>query len=249
MMRKKQIFVFVLSVVFVLIMLVSVYMMFTVNKVNVRFFVYTDSDETVELQEEFNKFTGKNLLFFDTDSVYKKVDVGPRYEIQSVKKSFPDTIEVEVRERRERFVVSFGNENYVVSDEGYVLGVAEGNDNLITINLSGITVDQPVLGLKLSCDHDDDLFNAFALTNVDGVVDAVKEMTVEYVGKTLRSVIFLTATDVRIRIPMATEYGIQKTETAFKVFFNEVRDYIKSYSEIRVDIQPDGTLRTVWVQQ
>lgn len=247
-MTKKKIIISAISIVFAVVTVISVFMMFTVKEVKVKFSVYTDTNETRTLQEKFDKFTDKNLIFFNADEV-RSVDVGSRFEIESVKKSYPNVIKVSVKERKERFVVSFGDDYYVISDEGYVLDCASDTNGLIKVNLSGITLNEPVLGVKLSSDRDDDLYNAITLANVSGVVDACNEMTVEYVGKTMRSVIFLTKTDVKIRIPMATEYGKEKTQTAFNAYFNETRDYIKSYSEIRVDIQPDGTLKCVWVQQ
>ena len=256
-MKSKKLLILAISIVFSIVIIISVFMMFTVKEVDVKFSVYTDTNKTVELQEKFDKFTGKNLIFFDVNEIYEKVDVGSRFEITGVKKSFPNVIEVCVQERKERFSFTFGEDTFVLSDEGYVLDKTT-NDSLIKINLVNITANEPVIGEKLSTDHDEDLFNAMALcsvdgvvdaTAVDGIVDATKEITIEYIGRTMRSVIFLTKTDVKIRIPMATEYGKEKTETGFKAYFNEDRDYIKSYNEIRVDIQPDGTLKTVWIQQ
>jgi len=250
-MRKNKILIATLSAVFAIVMVISVFMMFTVKKVEVDFTVYTDTDKTVSLQEQFNQFTGKNLIFFDTDKV-EKVDVGPEFEITSVEKSFPNVIKVKVSERKARFSFEFGGKTYVISNQGYVLREAKEGENLLKINLSNVIANEPVLGQKLSSDHDEDLYNALMLADVEGVVDASKEMTVEYVGRTMRSVIFLTKTDVKIRIPMAIEYGDQKTSAGFTAYFNEDRDYIKSYNEIRVDAQKDGNqirLNVVWVQQ
>ena len=248
-MKSKRILIGVLSVIFVAVVIIAVFMMFTIKEVNVKFSVYSDSVNTIELQEKFNKYNGENLIFLDAKEISKKVDVGPRFEIESVKKSYPNVLEINVKERKERFVISLSSGDYIISDQGYVLGTATGEEKLVRINLSGISVNDVVLGQKIITDHDEDFYNALTLADVEGVVDASNEMTVEYVGKTLRSVIFLTKTDVRIRIPMATEYGVEKTQTGFSAYFNESRDYIKSYSEIRVDIQPDGTLKTVWIQQ
>ena len=248
-MKSKRILISALSVIFVVVVIIAVFIMFTIKEVNVNFSVYSDTANTNELQEKFDKFSGDNLIFLNTKDVYKKVDVGPRFEIESVKKSYPNVLEVSVKERKERFVISLSSGDYIISDQGYVLGMATGEEKLVRINLSGINVNDVVLGQKITTDHDEDFYNALTLADVDGVVDASSEMTVEYVGKTLRSVIFLTKTDVKIRIPMATEYGVEKTQTGFSAYFNENRDYIKSYNEIRVDIQPDGTLKTVWIQQ
>jgi hypothetical protein len=214
----------------------------------VNFSVYSDTANTTELQEKFDKFAGDNLIFLDTKDV-ESVDVGSRFEIESVKKSYPNVLDVKVVERKERFLISISSVDYIVSDQGYVLDVASGDEKLIRINLSGIVANEPTLGQKITTDHDEDFYNALTIADVEGVVDASREMTIEYVGRTLRSVIFLTKTDVKIRIPMATEHGKDKAETGFDAYFNDSRDYIKSYNEIRVDIQPDGKLLAVWVQQ
>ena len=248
-MKKNKILIAMLLSVFAVVMVISVFMMFTVKKVEVDFTVYTNTDKTISLQEQFNQFTGKNLVFFDITSVEEKVDVGPEFEITSVEKSFPNVIKVKVSERKARFSLEFGGKTYVISDQGYVLREMQEDENLLEITLSNVVANEPVLGQKLSSDHDEDLYNALNLAAIDGVVDASKEMTVEYVGKTMRSVVFLTKTDVKIRIPMALEYGSQKTQAGFDAYFNEDSDYIKSYNEIRVDVQQDGSLKVVWVQQ
>ena len=248
-MKSKKILIISLPILFVLVVVFAVFMMFTVEKVNVDYTVFSGASKTQTIQDKFDTFLGKNLLTLNLGEV-ESVDVGSRYEIESVKKTFPNLIEVKVIERKEAFLVEYNGTKYVVSDKGYVLDEYDGvNDKLVPIKLNGITLYQPVVGEMISSDHNEDLYNAIKLARLDCVVDASKEVTVEYVGKTLRSVIFLTHTDVKIRISMPLENGEAKAEAVFDAYVNEERDYIKSYNEIRVDDLADGKYRITWVKQ
>ena len=86
-MKSKRILIGILSIVFVAVIIIAVFMMFTVKEVNVNFSIYSDTANTTELQEKFDKFAGDNLIFLDTKDV-ESVDVGSRFEIESVKSDY-----------------------------------------------------------------------------------------------------------------------------------------------------------------
>ena len=250
-MRSKRVLVGILSAVFIIITLISVVMMFTVKKVSVDFSVYNDTDETITLQKKFDEFVGKNLLFFDLDKI-ETVDVGPCFEIESVKKSFPNVIEVKILQRKERFVVVHEGKHYVLSDEGYVMKEISGDygsRDYVKINLKNITITSLNLGERIKTNHDEDVLRAIAFATVDGVVDATKEITVEYVGETSRTASFTTHTDVILRFINSHKYDKSDVAKAFHAYFNDERDYIKSYNEIVISKLDDGEIAISWSKE
>lgn len=247
-MRSKRVLVGILSAVFIVITIVSIFMMFTVKKVTVDFSVFDNADNTLDIQKQFDEYVGENLLFFNIDKL-RDVDVGPCYEIESVKKSYPNVIEVKISQRKERFVCEFNDKIYVLSDEGYAMKEISGDyssRDYVKINLNNVSILDVTLGEKIKTDHDVDVFTAIAFATVDGVVDATKEITVEYVGQTSRSVSFTTHTDVVIRFINSFKYDKSDVAKAFSAYFNSDNDYIKSYNEIVVSKLDDGDIAINW---
>lgn len=250
-MRSKRVLVGLLSAVFIVITVVSIFMMFTVKKVSVDFSVYDDTDNTLEIQAKFDEFVGENLLFFDAKKL-NEVDVGACFKIESVKKSYPNVINVKITQRKERFVCEYNEKYYVLSDEGYVMKEISSDyssRDYIKINLKNVSITDISLGQKIKTDHDQDVFTAIAFATVDGVVDATKEITVEYVGQTSRTASFTTHTDVVLRFINSVKFSPSDVAKAFSAYFNDERDYIKSYNEIVISKLDEGDIAISWSRE
>ena len=251
-MKNKKVLISFLSVVFALITIVSVFMMFTVKKVNVNFSVYTDTTETADIQKKIDKYVGKNLIFFNLDEI-KNLDIGPCFEITSVSKNYPNVIDVKIKQRKERFVYSFQGENYLLSDEGYVLKKVDDSvlDEFVKIELDNIFTENPVLGNKLKTDFDWIINDAVAFSGVDGVVDATTKITITKKGEYWRAISFKTRTDVVINFESTKDelwFDLEDVSKAFSEYFNAENDYIKSYNMINVSkIEETGELKIAWI--
>lgn len=93
---------------------------FTVTDVVVQFYPVSEEgvSESYSLQQSLNeRYVGKSTTFLHLDEVKKAVDEFPRFALEEIKKEFPRTVALTVRERRETFAFERGDGSFGVLDE------------------------------------------------------------------------------------------------------------------------------------
>lgn len=142
-MDKKSIITTVIAFVLLLaVIMAGLNAIYTVTYVRATFRTYTTrgAERAAALKEELNSFINHSSVFLDLSEVRAMVESDPRFEVVTVAKDYPETIVVEVTERREAFAVETGENVYnILDDEGYVLGEASSADGYIL--LEGFTID------------------------------------------------------------------------------------------------------------
>lgn len=120
-MRKKVLAITAVSVViFIAVIAAALNAVFTVTRVEVVYDVFSSSGEAeaLALQDELEtQCVGKSTAFLDLDDVRQTVAGYPCFELVSCKKSLPQKLLLEVRERKETFAYLRGNGVYAMLDE------------------------------------------------------------------------------------------------------------------------------------
>ena len=253
-MFSKKLIIFLYSVLFVVIILISVLFAFSINKIDTEFtFIDSDGKKAEAINEKLASYFGKNLLFLKTDEIADNICEDPYINCISVEKSFPNTVKVVVRERSEVYLFSYGDEDFIADEDGFVLRKFDGEKprNLISLCLDGFNAEEPVIGTYISTEFDDSLKNAFETTKAVGLSDRIDKMTVckVYSGNlTEFRIDYLTYTNVVVRINKSDDAGVEKAKTAFYAYDSKTTDYEKSFYSIEALKLDDGTIRILWTR-
>lgn len=120
----RKIVALAIAVVLVAAVLIGLGVIFSVRNVNVTLLSYSCEQDSDDAQNKIAEFKGKILsevrgtvmVFVHEDEVSAAIGDGD-FVLESWEKVYPCTINVTVRERREVFAVSNGDETYSVYDE------------------------------------------------------------------------------------------------------------------------------------
>ncbi len=258
-MKSRRILVISLSVIFAAILVFSFFFAFTVKKVNATFSVFDGSDaECEKLKTEFDNFLGRNLLFFDEKEVEKIVADYPLFEVKSVSKNYPDGIFITVAERKEVYLFSSGDKNFVISEDGKAIrnGDKTSDGGLVKLSIVNFGETEVKLGEVISTDYTENLLNAFAIAKSVKLTDKVSEIKIERKLSTKKPeelgvyetvITFSTLTEVNVTVWDADNGGEEKALAVFDKF-DSLSDYEKSFYDLEVDFDSEGKIVIVWTK-
>lgn len=264
--HKRLITIFVIAI-FALISIFTVFSVFTIDYVDVKFNISDDGRIDADvIEDKLSKWKGKNLLFISQDKLVDEIKDFTYFEVVSIEKDFPNKLNIEINERKARYVVEFEGENYVVSTDGFVLEkLTTENSSLIKLN-----VDSEKVGNRFSFTNvtigqyivtsDNGSINAlFDIMDVEGLSDFVTEVDVYWTAdddtstanrnEANQSLSIKTATEVSVSIDKFKEYSVEKAKALVKSYKN-IDDYLKanSYLEVfRSDV--NGEIIVDWTEK
>ena len=158
------------SIAFVLLLAVvaaGLNVIFTITYIEASFSTFSaqGEEEAKSLKAELDEFVGDSMTFLDLDDVEETISRYPSFRLESVKKKFPKTLEVVVKERRELFAYQTTDGKYAVIDaEGMCLRMSDenisrtGGENIL---LTNFTLTAKV-GERVEGDYLEALLNAFS---------------------------------------------------------------------------------------
>ena len=127
-MKKRTVLTTVVAVLLlVAVVAAGINAVFTVTSVNADFVTYTEEGERAAqaLKESLNGYLGKSTTFLDLGEVRATAASDPRFQVVSVRKEYPASVVVELRERRAAFACR-GEDGWDVYDvEGIRIGTDE----------------------------------------------------------------------------------------------------------------------------
>ena len=242
-MKIKNILTIIISVIFVLATALVCMLIFTVEKINVTCdFSNKEENYIEEINQVTNKRVGGNLIFLNTQEIVDEIERNPYLYVDSIEKSFPNKVNLVVKDRKDVYLFSHDGEQYFLDENGLVLSKVNKQyqeREIITLKLAGeIVVTDLSVGNYLKINEQDRLDLAISLAKNVGLTDCVKAMSVNMVGTTNvnetgydTKVIFETYTDVKITIEKAEVLGEEKADKAFSAY-ESAADYIKSSNTI-----------------
>ena len=134
------------SVAFALLLAViaaGLNVVFTVSYIDASFSVFSvqGEEDAKELKKELDGFVGSSMTFLDLSAVSEKVEKYPCFQLERVKKKFPNTVEVTVKERKELFAYKTADGMYAMIDsDGICLRTSDenvsrtGGENILLTN-------------------------------------------------------------------------------------------------------------------
>ena len=258
-MRAKKLGIILIALAFLLIIVFSCVSLFVVKRVDVSFSV-SENTNGEEVYQKLEDCLGKNLLFFDTDKVYELLADESYIEILSVKKAFPNVLQVELKERREIFYVRSGEKVFATTDEGFV--IRELSESQIN---AGVPLDRILLefkdvelldlfeGKNFSAENKELVQTIFDMVRNVNFADCVKSINIKkfpgVFGADVYDVYFSTYSGVELVVEDLLISGVQKAVNAFYVYDTILTDYQKADGVIQSFAMADGNLRVTYNQQ
>ena len=157
-MKHKRLIVSLTSLIFVVIFFLCLTSLFSIKDVTVKYTVLDNNIEYSEVSENLACFENRNLIFLDLKEVEDKLKNNGYFKIESVKKIYPNRLEVKIQERVEVFAVQCDDGFYILDNDFYVVAHKEKNENrldgvrniLLTVNVEGFDTHDIRVGQTLS---------------------------------------------------------------------------------------------------
>ncbi len=249
-MRTKKFACISVAIVFVLVMLFSCIALFAVKKINVDYAV-GDNTETAEIQAKLEEFMGKNLMFLDEQEILDSLSGFHNVEVISVKKNYPNVLDVEIKERLEVYEIVSGQTVYVTTDNGLILRSYNLDEQAqprekVRILLNGVNVLDATLGQIIATDGDELVGRVFEMTKSVELSNCIKSVELKKAPMTEMAT-FSTYTGVQIIIREILDDGVEKIQTAFEKYDQGTTDYQKTFNKIEVvKLSDTGEIIATW---
>lgn len=231
-MKYKRILIFVTVLFFVTVLIFSSAMLFSINEIVVKGDVLSSSNENVVQSAEtvLTSYKGKNFAFVNGKTISKEVEkASPYVKVVSVKKIFPNKLEVQVKERKEALSLAYNSNFYVLDEDLAVLKIDAQNKNNIdglknvelNLNLADYGQAELAVGSVLNI-YDQTAFNYLKQSistitqnrqNLESVTLEVKRDGIVYNRLTLKM-----REGVTFKIQKANEETILKLNKAFEFY-------------------------------
>ena len=250
-MKAKKIYVILIVVLFLIAVLSCCYFTFNISKVEISYSINEEADIS-EITDDLNEYKGKNLIFFDLEQISSTLKNYEYFELVSVRKSYPATLKIEIKERREVFAIKNDGQVFVVSDNGYIFNVYEKDYfeqnntlNLIDLDLVGVNVLSETKGDFIETDNPMFINSVFEMAKKIELTDCVKSIeAVSAVEK--KNVVFKTYTGVEIVVYDSDDEGLRKIANQF-LKYEGLSDYQKAYGYIYITkLDETGEIIATW---
>lgn len=250
-MKTRKTCAILIAAAFVVSAIMSCALLFSVRRVEVKFVVSNGSD-VAAITEELDKLKGKSTFTVSKNDAEALLEKYPYYFLaEEPVKRFPNVIVLTVKERREVYRLTYGENIYILDQDGFLLSVEKDRPQsreLINMTFDGIEITDATAGKVLSV-SDSETFNVFldAAKSVD-LTDNVK--SVKVLSATERKEFFFeTYTGVTVEIMRADVLGKEQTVAAFESYNNVVNDYFKWTNYIRTSVTDAGEIDVDWSEE
>ena len=239
-MKNKKVLVILIAVVFFVIAIISFVGLFSIKRVHIDFAAQKETN-SIEVQDSLNSFLGQNLLFLNLDDVNSVLNDYHYMEVVSVKKSFPNVLSVQLKERREIYYIKNGSNFIVTNEDGIVLNSVDNIDNItrdkIVLDLTGVNILESAFGNKLITDNDVLVNTIFEMAKSVNLTDNIKEISVDTEDRHSPDVCFTIVTGCKIEVQgidlQNSNTSINKIKNAFYVYDTLLTDFEKFTGNIQ----------------
>ena len=253
-MRAKKLLVIALAAVFGLTALLSFAFIFSVKRVKVEYSVSQTIDIS-EVENSLSQFVGKNLLFLDLEEIETELNDYPYFKVETIKKSFPNVVEMKISERREVYCLTYQNNVYILDQTGFILNKIAvvdfegvGNDR-IELDIQGVEGLNLQVGSRIQSDDNSfidsvlQMASAVELTDCINKISIVNDKSTEYKGA-----YFYTHTGVKMEIRKPEVLGVEKITKVFEVY-DDITDYLKAFDTLIGYSNDQGEIFVDWSSQ
>lgn len=248
------------SVAFVLLLAVvaaGLNVIFTVSYIEASFSTFSaqGEEEAKTLKTELDGFVGDSMTFLDLGDVEETVKKYPSFRVESVKKKFPKTVQVVVKERRELFAYRTEAGYMMIDAEGNFLRISEENVSRTggeNVSLKNFTLTAEV-GERAEGKYFDALLSAFSgfgscLDDPRANIGEVQVVHNSDSNPLLNSFEIEMREGVVIEMANPLSNAEEKAKRAIEIY-NSLGDVAKMYGCITVTESQTGEINAVYFER
>lgn len=248
----KKLIAILMTIAFIGVLAASFFIITTIRKVNV-YFSAGENLDCYEVQRTLDGNLGKSFFFLNEQDIKDSLSVYPYAEVLSVSKTFPNVVEVSIKERQEVYNIKVGDEVLVISETGHLLRILPATSyqpsrDVINMDIDTISVTQKELGKVIATTSDQLFLTVLEMAKSVNLTDCIKEIFIDKYDapNELSDVEFITYTGVKICVYKAEEKGLEKIRSVFDRYDEEISDYEKVSGTLMVGYDANNPTEVTW---
>lgn len=147
--------------------------MFNIKNINISGIEHLTEEQVVSLSE-LNK--NENLFKNSKSKITSNIKQTPYVESVMIKRKLPDTIDIQIKERKRSYILKFVNGYVYIDTQGYILEISEEKLELPIISGYKTEEEKITEGSRLNTEDLENLNNVLKITNSLGEIDVPKEI-------------------------------------------------------------------------
>lgn len=188
------------------------------------------------IDEKLQSIKGENIFFIKSSEVEKTLKSDPYVNSISLKRHFPSTLEVNVKEKNIGYYVKYGNEYDVISSDLVLIEKVDKLKGNGLIELKGLKSEGRKIGEKYVDTKDDKRLENFleTLYEIKNANTTKNKITMVDVANINNIVIYFN--NVKVKVGNGNDL-IKKINTALNILEDKKLNFKKGY----IDLSFDGT--------
>ena len=147
--------------------------MFNIKNINISGIEHLTEEQVISLSE-LNK--NENLFKNSKSKITSNIKQNPYVESVIIKRKLPDTIDIQIKERKRSYMLKFVNGYVYIDTQGYILEILEEKLKLPIISGYKTEEDKISEGNRLITEDLENLNNVLKITNSLEEIDVAKEI-------------------------------------------------------------------------
>lgn len=147
--------------------------MFNIKNINISGIEHLTEEQVISLSE-LNK--NENLFKNSKSKITSNIKQTPYVESVMIKRKLPDTIDIQIKERKRSYILKFVNGYVYIDTQGYILEISEEKLELPIISGYKTEEEKITEGSRLNTEDLENLNNVLKITNSLGEIDVPKEI-------------------------------------------------------------------------
>ena len=147
--------------------------MFNIKNINISGIEHLTEEQVISLSE-LNK--NENLFKNSKSKITSNIKQTPYVESVIIKRKLPDTIDIQIKERKRSYMLKFVNGYVYIDTQGYILEISEEKLKLPIISGYKTEEDKISEGNRLITEDLENLNNVLKITNSLEEIDVAKEI-------------------------------------------------------------------------
>ena len=147
--------------------------MFNIKNINISGIEHLTEEQVISLSE-LNK--NENLFKNSKSKITSNIKQTPYVESVMIKRTLPDTIDIQIKERKRSYILKFVNGYVYIDTQGYILEISEEKLELPIISGYKTEEEKITEGSRLNTEDLENLNNVLKITNSLGEIDVPKEI-------------------------------------------------------------------------
>lgn len=147
--------------------------MFNIKNINISGIEHLTEEQVISLSE-LNK--NENLFKNSKSKITSNIKQNPYVESVIIKRKLPDTIDIQIKERKRSYMLKFVNGYVYIDTQGYILEISEEKLKLPIISGYKTEEDKISEGNRLITEDLENLNNVLKITNSLEEIDVAKEI-------------------------------------------------------------------------